>query len=177
MGLTLFIFMSSCILNHADEWKNSRHIHQLATLPARKLKRATGTFDLCRDDMQANFRELAAKDELATYEPDNQFLAWNDAQGLDIHIQLLPGEDWIGLLYCSDQELRDSEIKAACEKAGIPCPRKLLGTAPSGIITCRNGELAITPATQKKYFDELRLRPLAPRKEFADWLNDYFEED
>ena len=48
--------------------------------------------------------------------------------------------------------------------------------APSGLAICRGGELRITPASQKKRFDELRERVLAPREEFVSWLRGYAEE-
>ena len=169
LGLNLFLSL--------EEWQQLRRQQQIASLPARNQKTATDTFSLCREDMQANFRELAAKDELATCDPEHDFLAWNDAQGSDIRIHLLPGDDWVALLYFTSYELRDSEIKAACEKAGVPCPKALLGMAPSGLVTCRGGELRSTPASQKKRFEELRERVLAPREKFTTWLRDYSEED
>ena len=177
IGLIVCVMLGLNIIFHLEDWQQLRRQQQIASLPARNQKTATDTFSLCREDMQANFRELAAKDELATYDPEHDFLAWNDAQGSDIRIHLLPGDDWVALLYLTTYELRDSEIKAACEKAGVPCPKALLGMAPSGLVTCRSGELRITPASQKKRFEELRERVLAPREKFTTWLRDYSEED
>ena len=177
IGLIACCMLGLNIIVNLEEWQQLRHQQQIASLPARNQKTATDTFSLCREDMQANFRELAAKDELATYDPEHDFLAWNDAQGSDIRIHLLPGDDWVALLYLTAYELRDSEIKAACEKAGVPCPKALLGMAPSGLVTCRSGELRITPASQKKRFEELRTQVLAPREKFTTWLRDYSEED
>lgn len=175
-GLVVAVFMAGCLLNHVEDWKKLRRSDLLATLPARRLKSAEDIFSLSREDMLANFRELAAVDNLAVYAPEKQFLAWNDAQGLDIRIRLLPDEDWIGLLYLTDFELRDSEIKAACKKSGVDCPPDFLGVAPSGLVICRKGKLIITPAAQKEGFSELRRSVLASRAEFITMLRDYAEE-
>ncbi len=176
IGLVVCCMLGLNLIFHLEDWQQLRRQQQIATQPARNQKTATDTFTLCREDMLANFRELAAKHELATYDLKHEFLAWNDAQGSDIRIHLLPGDDWVALLYLTPYELRDSEIKAACEKAGVPCPKALLGMAPSGLAIFRGGELRITPASQKKRFDELRERVLAPREEFVSWLRDYTEE-
>lgn len=177
IGFVLCVGMALCLLNHAEDWKKLRCARRLATLPARRLKSVEDTFSLSRRDMLDNFRELAAEDNMANYAPEQNFLAWNDEQGLDIRIRLLPGEDWVGLLYLTDYELRDSEIKAACRKVGVPCQPELLGMAPSGLVICRDGRLTITPAAQKKGFDELCERVLAPRHEFSAWLREYTEKD
>ena len=176
IGLVVCAMLGLNLVFHLEEWQQLRRQQQIATLPARNQKTSTDTFNLCREDMLANFHELADKDERATFDPEHDFLAWNDAQGSDIRIHLLPGDDWVALLYLTPYELRDSEIKAACEKAGVPCPKALLGMAPSGMVSCRGGELRITPASQKKRFDELRESVLAPREEFTTWLSDYTEE-
>lgn len=126
--------------------------------------------------MLQNFQELAAKDELTVCSPESHYLAWNDEQGSDIRLHLLSDEDWLGLLYVTDGELRDSEIKAACEKAGLRCPREALGMVPSGLVICRSGQLTIIPASQKKYFDSLRKEVFAPRDEFSTWLSEYCDE-
>lgn len=175
MGAVLSICMAACVLNHAEDWRKLRHARQLALLPPRKLKSATDIFSLSREEMLDNFRELAEKDELANYDPAHHFLAWNDAQGSDIRIHLLPEGDWLGLLYCTDYELRDSEIRAICERGGVTCPGEVYGMAPSGLAVCHGGQLTITPATHKKHFDLLRESVLAPRELFAEWLRDYAE--
>lgn len=176
IGLVVCCMLGLDIVFHLEDWQQLRRQQQIASLPARNQKTATDSFTLCREDMLANFRELAARDKLATCDMEHEFLAWNDAQGSDIRIHLLPGDDWVAMLYLTPYELRDSEIKAACEKAGIPCPRALLGMAPSGVATCRNGALRLIPASQKKHFDKLRDSVLAPREQFATWLGDYTEE-
>lgn len=175
-GGVMSVCMVGCLLNHIEEWQQLRRARQLAALPARKLKSCSDVFMLSREDMLQNFRELAAKDELAVCSPESHYLAWNDEQGSDIRLHLLSDEDWLGLLYVTDGELRDSEIKAACEKAGLRCPREALGMAPSGLVICRSGQLTITPASQKKYFDSLRKEVLAPRAEFSTWLSEYCDE-
>ncbi len=178
-GILLFpaIFMLLTLVMNIDEWNELRRKRQLATLPARRFKTATDSFSLSRRDMLANFRELAGKDSLANCDPEHNFLAWNDAQKLDIRIHLLPGEDWVALLYLTNEELRDSELKAACRKADVPFSKEMMGMAPSGIAICRDGQLSITPASQKKRFDAFRSNVLAPRAEFAIWLADYTEDD
>lgn len=165
-----------CLAVNLEEWQQLRSNRQLAKLPPRKQSTTTLPFTLSREDMLSNFRELATKDEMANYDPANNFLAWNDEQGSDIRIHLLPGEDWVALLYLTSYELRNSEIKAACEKAGIPCHKDLLGMAPSGLAIFHDGQLTLTPATQKKRFSELLTTVLAPRAEFAVWLANYTEE-
>ena len=177
IGLTMALSMAGCILNHAEEWKQLRHARQMSTLPARKLKSVTESFSLCRRDMLSNFRELAAKDDLTTFTPEDNFLAWKDAQELDIRIHLLPGDDWVGLLYVTNNELRDSEIQSACNQAGVPYPPTALGMAPSGLAVCHEGEVTITPADHKKYIHALGQRVLAPRAAFSVWINEYYEED
>lgn len=171
------LMMILCLSFHLEEWQQLRHKQQLAKLPPRKQNTATLPFTLGREDMLANFRDLAAKDEMTNYDPEHDFLAWNDCQGSNILIHLLPGEDWVALLYLTDYELRNSEIKAACEKAGIPCHKDLLGMAPSGLAICRNGQLVITPASQKKRFCEFMENILAPRTKFAAWLQEYTDDE
>ena len=84
--------------------------------PARKLKSCTIPFALNRDELLANFRGLAEKDEIARYEPAGHFLSWNDGQGYIIQVHLLPdAAGWFSIFYfLATGKLRDSEIKQAC---------------------------------------------------------------
>ena len=177
MGMVLSICMATCLLNDVDGWCEMRRRKKLATLPARKLKSCTMSFAVTRDDLLANFRELAEKDELACYEPANNFLSWNDGQGYIIQVHLQPEADsWVAIFYSpSPSELRDSEIKQACGKAKLPCFPGLLGMAPAGLAICQQGQVTITPASQKKHFEEFCGKILAHREHFADWLAEYTE--
>ena len=177
MGLLLCICMAACCINDAESWMQMRKRKKLATLPARKLKSCTLPFSLTREALMANFRELAEKDELACYEPANRFLSWNDGSGHIIQVHLQPNADgWVAIFYSpSAGELRDSEIKQACRKANIPCTSSLLGMAPQGIAICQNGELTITPSSQKSHFAEFSNSVLANREAFATWLEEYAE--
>ncbi len=175
MVLVLSICMAVCCLNDADGWCEMRRRKKLAKLPARKLKSCTMPFALKRDDMLANFRELAARDDLACYEPSDDFLSWNDGQGAIIQVHLQADADsWVALFYTpSLGELRDSEIKQACIKANIACSAGLMGMAPAGLAICRQGQITITPASQKRHFDEFCRTVLADREAFVVWLADY----
>ena len=177
MGMLLSICMAGCCLNDADGWCEMRRRKKLATLPARKLKSCTIPFELTRDELLANFRELAERDDLACYEPADNFLSWNDAQGhiIQVHLQA-EADSWVAIFYSpSPGELRDSEIKQACSKADIACTQNLLGMAPAGLAICRQGQLSITPASQKKHFEEFCGNVLANRESFAAWLAEYTE--
>ena len=178
MGLLLSICMAACCINDAESWIQMCKRKKLATLPARKLKSCSIPFALTRDELLTNFRELAEKDELACYKPVDNFLSWNDGAGHIIQVYLLPdSEDWLGIFYTpSAGELRDSEMKQACRKAGMPCASAQLGMAPQGIVVCQNGSLTITPASQKKYFAKFSDTVLANREVFATWLREYTEE-
>lgn len=175
MGLELSIFMVACFLNDVEGWCEMRKRKKWATLPARKLKSTTMTFALKRDELLANFEELAEKDELACYEPANHFLSWNDGQGYIIQVHLQPEADsWVAIFYSpSASELRDSEIKQACGKAKLSCSPGLLGMAPAGLAICQQGQVTITPASQKKHFEKFCGNVLARREAFVDWLSEY----
>lgn len=175
MGLVLSVCMAVCWVD--DAWCEMRSRKKAATLPARKLKSCTMPFTLNREALLENFRELAEKDELACYTPTDNFLSWNNGQGYIIQVHLLPESDtWAAIFYSpSSGELRDSEIKQACSKANIACSPSLLGVAPAGIAICRQGQLTITPASQKKHFEEFCCTVLAERGPFATWLADYTE--
>ena len=177
MGLELSIFMVVCFLNDVEGWCEMRRRKKWTTLPARKLKSCTMSFAVTRDELLANFCELAEKDELACYEPANNFLSWNDGQGYIIQVHLLPEADSWGAIFYSPSagELRDSEIKQACRKANITCSPGMLGMAPAGLAICRQGQLTITPASQKRHFEEFCGKVLANRVAFADWLAEYTE--
>ena len=179
MGLLLCIFMVGTFLNDIEGWNQLRRRNKLATLPARKLKSSTMDFPLSHEDMLTNFRELAAEDELACYTPAKRFLSWNDGAGHIIQIHLLPDtESWVGIFYAPDaSELRDSEITAACRKANIPCSKALLGMAPQGIAICQQGQITITPASQRKHFAPFLATVLAPRPDFTAWLAEYTEDE
>lgn len=169
--------MAGCWLNDANGWSEMRRRKKLATLPARKLKSCTIPFELKRDELLANFRELAERDDLACYEPADNFLSWNDAQGhiIQVHLQA-EGDSWVAIFYSPLQgELRDSEIKQACSKANIACTTNLLGMAPAGLAICCQGQLSITPASQKKHFEVFCGNVLANRESFAAWLAEYTE--
>ncbi len=145
---------------------------------ARRLQTNTAPFALTRDELLANFRELAAVDELCTYEPEKNFLAWNDGQGYGLHIHLLPDDTWVSTFWTrSEFELRDCEVKATCTSASIPCEPHLLHMQAQGVAICRAGLLSITPATQKHHFDLFLLNALAPREEFSAWLKEYADEE
>ena len=177
MGMALSICMAACVLNDADGWCEMRRRKKLASLPARKLKTCTIPFALNRDDLLVNFRELAEMDEMACYEPANNFLSWNDGQGYIIQVHLLPEADSWGAIFYSPSagELRDSEIKQACRKANITCSPGMLGMAPAGLAIFCQGQLTITPASQKRHFEEFCGNVLANRVAFADWLAEYTE--
>ncbi len=145
---------------------------------ARKLQTNSTPFTLTRDELLANFRELAAVDELCTYEPEKNFLAWNDGQGYGLHIHLLQDGTWVSTFWTrSEFELRDCEVEATCAAASIPCEPHLLHMQAQGIAICRDGRLSITPATQKHHFDLFLLNALAPREEFSAWLKEYADEE
>ncbi len=175
MGMVLSICMAVCFLNDADGWCELRRRKKLATLPPRKLKSATMPFELKREELLANFRELAENDDIACYDPANNFLSWNDGQGYIIQVHLQPDADgWIAIFYSpSPGELRDSEIKQACAKANIPCSPVLLGMAPAGLAICQQGQLTLTPASQKKHFEAFCGNVLAHREAFSAWLSEY----
>lgn len=175
MGVELSFFMVVCFLNDVEGWCEMRKRKKWATLPARKLKSATMPFALKRDELLANFEELAEKDELACYESANHFLSWNDGQGYIIQVHLQPEADsWVSIFYSpSPSELRDSEIKQACGKAKLSCSPGLLGMAPAGLAICQQGQVTITPASQKKHFEKFCGNVLARREAFAVWLSEY----
>lgn len=177
MVMVLSICMAVCFLNDVDGWCELRRRKKLATLPPRKLKSATMPFALQSEELLANFRELAEKDDIACYEPANNLLSWNDGQGYIIQVHLQPDADgWIAIFYSpSPGELRDSEIKQACRKANITCSPGMLGMAPAGLAIFRQGQLTITPASQKRHFEEFCGNVLANRVAFADWLAEYTE--